>query len=1410
MRNRPSYFETIRRKAEERWIQLEQDPDLAGPWHQLFKQVQSPRHVVSELLQNADDAGATEAVVRIEDRKFIFEHNGEDFTKDHFASLCRFGYSNKRALHTIGFRGIGFKSIFSLGDLVELFTPTLSVRFDRKRFTQPHWVEPSKAATGLTRIMVAVSDKNRMAEVQKNLEEWAKSPISLLFFRNIRRLTIGEYSLHWEHADSGPIPNSHWVYMVGQEDTKYLLVRSAEEEFPDDALEEIKQERMVGVQEETDFPPCRIEIVLGGSGRLFVVLPTGVETDLPFACNAPFVQDPARLKIKDPETSPTNRWLLERAGKLAAGSMIRWLNLTNAAIEERAKAYKFFPEAEIDEDSLEDVVSSIVKRSFLSTIREEPFLLTDDGDLVNMGGSLIFPDEICEIWTKQELKVIFWPQWRPPFCLAVDKADRSRLEDWGVVESIEKKWVISKLSAGDIPQPKSWGKLLNLWSYVAPEISRTASSDPAREVQILPVHGKRILQSKKRIVRLGERKLLPSEEDWDFLSNHLLVLNQNWTRFLTEQERIGQGNCDEELLEKVESAQSLFRKLGLHEPTDSKSVLDQVAGRIFSNADCEMAESVKLAQIAAKLDVPVGESFQYWTRDGQRRRTAETLLFDIDGRLEGLLPPGESDARLIHPSYSKTFTSCTKEEWYVWMRSGKAGVETFPPLVRTRINPWNEEKLKAELRKRGSEGEVKVSYRSPSFRIEDWDFSPPYWRYWNEVTEEDPNLWVTLVDLMLKEKDVFWTKHSHIEVFEIANNGYERRIRLDPVTASWVTQFRNLPCLHDTRGFNRIPCELFRRTPETEPLMDLESFVEATIDNEANRPLLDLLGVQSKPTGPGLLLERLRALSKSDRPPAYEVEKWYRRLDQMVETCSTSDFQAIRDTFHDEKLILTEDGVWATSSAVFLASDEEDVPDASVIHSSVADFMLWRKIGVADRPTAELAMEWLKDLPVGESLPPEDVRRVRSLLVRFPRRIWDECGCWLNLAGEWAAVDSMAYSITMQSLTQWKHLYSWVKEKTADLQRVPGEVTNNAPFNHLVPLVHVIEERLGENPVLVGNVETKEWLAAFGQEMERVNLEDNEETERVRILASDLSRTKWQVSSDVEITPYIDGTPAGTPLKADVLWVDRVLYVGKIPMSRLAKRVPEEIAKAFNREDIKAALCFAFERGAKEVREYLQENFVILPVVESAPVVDEEVDVPKEEPVIALVDQLGSGERADVLPGEEPKDVSDSDLEQILQPSICDPMVETWEDAATDSAEDASLPIRKAPRLARPSFLERFAASLGFSLNGEGRFFHPDGRWMERFSESPFPWQLYSPSGLLLRSYWVNEHCLEREPLEIRAEVWSLLKNSPEGYALILCDPFGEPFEISGSRIVGLTEEGEVTLFPASYRLVYNPERETS
>ena len=316
----PGYFERVRSAASQLWDQLEGKPELAGPWRQLFNQVQSPRHVLSELLQNADDAGATEATVEINDDEFIFSHNGEDFSEEQFASLCSFGFSNKRTLHTIGFRGVGFKSTFSMGDEVRLFTPTLSIAFHRRRFTEPVWMDPP----GLSLAAPKFASLSRGNQCGKN---WART------FGNGVTAQLRSCSSTVSDAcgsktkrfagnlrGAGPIEGAEWMSVSNTPSKAYLLIRSSEEEFPEDALDEIEDERMTA-DEEVTFPPCRVEMVLGMEGRLFVVLPTGVLTQLPFACNAPFIQDPARMKIKDPALSPANGWLLRRVGELAADAI---------------------------------------------------------------------------------------------------------------------------------------------------------------------------------------------------------------------------------------------------------------------------------------------------------------------------------------------------------------------------------------------------------------------------------------------------------------------------------------------------------------------------------------------------------------------------------------------------------------------------------------------------------------------------------------------------------------------------------------------------------------------------------------------------------------------------------------------------------------------------------------------------------------------------------------------------------------------------------------------------------------------------------------------------------------------------------------------------------------------------------
>ena len=1394
----PDYFAAIQERASKRWDQLEADPELAGPWLQLFKQVQSPRHILSELLQNADDAGASEARVSIENDRFVFEHNGEDFTEAHFASLCRFGYSNKRALHTIGFRGIGFKSTFSLGDRVELFTQTLAVAFESARFTQPHWIANGYFTSGTTRVEVAIVNALLRREVEKNLDEWLKSPVSLLFFKKIRRLRIGDSGVHWQSLGPGPIAQSEWMTLGEKTENSFLLVRSAEEAFPAEALDEIRKERMLGAEHSGDFPPCRVEIVLGAKARLYVVLPTGVETALPFACNAPFVQDPARLKIKDPETSPTNRWLLNRAGKLAANAMMEWLEQTEASARDRANAYRLLPDVDREATALEGVCAAIVELAFDDAIDEDrPILLTEDGKLIVANGAIAVPQPIFDIWPADQAMALLDAKSRPALCQHVSANDRSKLVRWGLVENFSKADLLQRLRSNHLPRPSTWRHLLNLWIYIAPEVTGWQCHDADR-LQIVPVQGKEVLYAASEIVRLGEKKLLQSDEDWEFLANHLIVLNQNWTRFLAEQRRDkadGDGRGD-----PVQGAFAVLKKIGLDDTSDVNAVIERVAADFFGSGEPKLlAECVQLAQIAAKLGVTIGESFRYASADLNLRPISKSVLFDENGALEELLPKPVQQAQLLHPNYIANFKSCSREDWLRWVGSGRSGLLTFVPLVQSSRRIYGRQQIVAESQTRGLRGMLYYPYVTSDFVIEDWDFSADYWKHWEALSKSDPGVWAKVAGKILEQRDSYWSRASSARLSQVATTGSTRSLTSESLLSNWLLKLRAKPCLPDTRNMIQIPGDLLRRTPGTEALMDVEPFVHGLLDRETTRPLLDLLGVRSTPSGPKRLLDRLRALAKSDRVPAHEVEKWYRRLDQMLDGCPTADAQNIKNAFKAEKLILAQDGTWVTSSGVFLAGDDEDVPGAAVIRSSVLDLSLWRRINVADRPSADLALQWLGTLVSGKALGADDARRVRSLLVRYPTRIWEECRHWVNLMGEWVAVDTLAYAMSMQSRFTYGHLHDWVKRKTADFRQLSADIVHGAPFSSLAALSDLVEERFNQPSLLAGLADRRAWLTAFGTHLARIELADPAETERVRALAALIAATSWITSPKLEVIPYLQGVPAGTARLTDVLWLDCKLFVSPLSKAKLAKRVPEEIGKSLS-ADIRAALAYGFERSPEDIKAYLEENFtlgpeqVIAATAAKAPVENAGDQAEPDAPAYGVFH--GDDDDAATAEGSPVEDeLNRSDDEESSAPTEPEPQ---------PGEPEVTTKPRAAPKPPRPSVIARFALAQGYKPDGEDRFFHADGSWIGRANGAKFPWERRSITGELHRYYYPQEHCLEHEPLEVEADVWGLIDQRPNNYSFILIGTAGEPIEMTGLRLRALRENNEITLHPATYRLVYD------
>lgn len=163
-----------------------------------------------ELLQNADDAGANRFLVRQFDNKLVVANNGRSFTEDDIMALCRSGASNKRRESgTIGYRGIGFKSVAGIATEIDVVSNEYAFRFSksltRKIIDTKHDVpliriphslpstEPShvlskrlQKSEGMSTVFVLTGLNHRMV-----LAEAENFDISaLLFLNNIRQIDI--------------------------------------------------------------------------------------------------------------------------------------------------------------------------------------------------------------------------------------------------------------------------------------------------------------------------------------------------------------------------------------------------------------------------------------------------------------------------------------------------------------------------------------------------------------------------------------------------------------------------------------------------------------------------------------------------------------------------------------------------------------------------------------------------------------------------------------------------------------------------------------------------------------------------------------------------------------------------------------------------------------------------------------------------------------------------------------------------------------------------------------------------------------------------------------------------------------------------------------------------------------------
>lgn len=175
-------------------------PDYKGIWAGVVDKYKEKAHFVYELLQNADDAQATEAVFTLERSRLIFRHNGSvRFTvssvndtknKGHINAITGVGNSTKdeKKGNTIGKFGVGFKAVFQYTQVPHIYDDTFWFKIEQ--FIIPTLLDedfPGRKKGETVFVFPFSSPKLSYAEIIQRLNK-LDNPI--LFLRNLKKVVI--------------------------------------------------------------------------------------------------------------------------------------------------------------------------------------------------------------------------------------------------------------------------------------------------------------------------------------------------------------------------------------------------------------------------------------------------------------------------------------------------------------------------------------------------------------------------------------------------------------------------------------------------------------------------------------------------------------------------------------------------------------------------------------------------------------------------------------------------------------------------------------------------------------------------------------------------------------------------------------------------------------------------------------------------------------------------------------------------------------------------------------------------------------------------------------------------------------------------------------------------------------------
>lgn len=382
------------------------------------------KRFIYELLQNADDAsakfGKLDLHIAFVDNYIVISHQGEPFSEVDIESICSVGDGNKKGDdNKTGFKGIGFKSVFSHSDYVMINTGDFCFKFDKNAWTN-YW-----GNTWLTRNTWDTERKKKNKDILikmpwQIIPLWSELPPNLNFVKKYNVSTIIRHhnikSLETELLEL--LSNTQVLLFLRSKEVRVSI--TGHRNFSIDKIqvndtvhlrknEEIQSEWLIKtfdfsvddstrqlIENDTRIPKKlrqikrteisfavqlekgKIKVADSENRLIFTYLPTSVNYDFPFLLNANFITDAGRQQIH--EDLSWNIWLFKQIPQ----KLFEWLG--ELAISRHQKSIlKLIP----NQFKSNNKIKTAFDKGFEMALATTKFLPTKAGELVKAKDAIL-------------------------------------------------------------------------------------------------------------------------------------------------------------------------------------------------------------------------------------------------------------------------------------------------------------------------------------------------------------------------------------------------------------------------------------------------------------------------------------------------------------------------------------------------------------------------------------------------------------------------------------------------------------------------------------------------------------------------------------------------------------------------------------------------------------------------------------------------------------------------------------------------------------------------------------------------------------------------------------------------------------------------------------------------------------